>query len=523
MKNKVLEAGAAMDLIRDGDCIAIASAGLTGYPEYLVKTLEKRFLDTGHPRDLMLVAGCGHGAHDDRGDSRFGHKGMVKRYIGSHPDTVPPLRALIESDDIEGYVFPQGVHNQLYRVAAARQPGLLSKIGIGTYIDPRIEGGKLNEAAKAEDLISVMEIDGEEWLYYRAFPVNVALLRATTADENGNLTCEHEALKNEILEIALAAKAKGGLVIAQVKRTAANGALKARDVVVSGELVDYVVVTEDVATDHRQTGRHIYNPYLSGELRRPAASGAEPPQTLSAEDVICRRACLELYPGAVVNIGVGIGAGVASVAAYEGMLKHIVFTLELGTFGGEPTPKSDFGAAYDAEAYVSQPTMFDFYHGGGLDVTFLGTAQVDADGNVNVSKFGNRAAGQGGFIDISQMAKKVVFCTYFTAKGLKTSIAESKLIIEEEGQIPKFVDKVGQITFNGKLAAKQGGREVYYVTERAVFKLTADGVALIEIAPGVDVERDILPHMGFRPIIPDDLKAMDVRIFTPGRMNATES
>jgi propionate CoA-transferase len=517
-KNKLMNVRDAVNLIQDGSCIAIASAGLVGYPEYLVKALEQRYLETQHPGNLMLVAGCGHGAFDERADSRFGHPGMVKRYIGSHPDTVPQLRKFIESNDIEGYVFPQGVHNQLYRVAAARQPGLLSKIGIGTYIDPRLEGGKLNEAAKAEDLVTLMEIDGEEWLYYRTFPVDVALLRATTADENGNLTCEHEALKLEILEIALAAKARGGLVIAQVERTTTNGSLYARDVVVSGQLVDYVVVTEDVSLDHRQTMNTIYSPYLSGELKRPASGADVPPEVMKADDIICRRACLELYPDAVVNIGVGIGAGVGSVASYEGILDKIMFTLELGTFGGQPTPLSDFGASYNAEAYVSQPTMFDFYHGGGLDVTFLGTAQVDKDGNVNVSKFGGRAAGQGGFIDISQTARKVVFVTYFKAKGLKTTVADGRICIDEEGQVPKFVDKAEQITFNGKLAAAQEGKEVYYVTERGVFKLTKDGVALIEIAPGIDLEKDILAQMGFQPIIAADLKIMDERIFIPGRM-----
>jgi propionate CoA-transferase len=523
MKNKIVDARTAIDLVPDGACVASASAGMVGYPEYLVKTLEERFLETEHPRDLMLVAGCGHGAFDERGDSRFGHKGMVKRYLGSHPDTVPPLRKLIESNDIEGYVFPQGIHNQLYRAAAAKQPGLLSKIGMGTYIDPRQQGGKLNAAAEKEDLVKLVEMDGEEWLYYKSLPVSVAFLRATTADENGNLTCEHEALKLEILEIALAAKARGGLVVAQVERVAPGGSLYARDVVVAGQLVDYVVIVDDVAVNHRQTMNTVYSPYLSGELKRPASSIEPPPETMNADHVICRRACMEIFPGAVVNIGVGIGAGVGPVAAYEGILDKIMFTIELGTFGGQPTPLSDFGAAYNAEAYVSQPTMFDFYHGGGLDVTFLGTAQIDKDGNVNVSKFGGRAAGQGGFIDISQTAKKVVFCTYFKAKGLKTTVGGGKITIDEDGQVPKFVEKVEQITFNGRIAAETEGKEVFYVTERGVFKLTKDGVALIEIAPGIDLEKDILGHMDFKPIIADDLKIMDARIFTPGRMGCFDS
>lgn len=517
MKNKIIGAREAVDLIKDESSIAIASAGMVGYPEYLMRELENRYLETSHPNNLMVLAGCGHGSFDERGDSRFGHPGMVKRYIGSHPDTVPQLRNLIEANEIEGYVFPQGVHNQLYRVAAAKQPGLLTKIGIGTYIDPRQDGGKLNEAAKAEDLVEVMEVGGEEWLFYKAFHVDVAILRGTTADENGNLSCEHEALKLEILEIALAAKARNGLVIAQVERVCKNGGINARDVVVSGQLIDYVVVVDDVSLNHRQT-KGIYSPYLSGELRRPPVGITPPPAEMDAADIICRRACMELYEDAVVNIGVGIGAGIGAVAAYEGFLPKINFTLELGTFGGEPTPLSDFGASFDAEAYVPQPTMFDFYHGGGLDITFLGSAQIDSKGNVNVSKFGGRAAGQGGFIDISQTAKKVVFVTYFKAKGLKTVIADGKLNIEQEGAIPKFVQDVEQITFNGELAMQQEGKEVYFVTERAVFKLTQEGVKLIEIAPGIDLEKDILSNMGFKPIVDEDLKTMDTSIFIPGRM-----
>jgi propionate CoA-transferase len=517
MSNKIVDAQTAIGRIKDGDCIATASGGLMGYPEYLVKTLEKRFLDTGRPRDLMLVAGCGHGARDDRGDARFGHKGMVKRYIGSHPNTAPKLRNLFETEDIEAYVFPQGVHNQLYRTAAAKQPGLLTKIGIGTYIDPKVEGGMLNEAARKEPLVQSMEVNGEEWLFFPSLPVTVALLRATTADEFGNLTIEHEALKNEILEIALAAKARGGLVIAQVERATTRGSLNPHDVVVAGQLVDYVVIAEDPAVNHMQSGSVVYDPYLC-ELRRPDFAIAPPPEAIKTDDIICRRACMELYEKAVVNIGVGIGAGVGPVAAYEGFLDKIMFTLELGTFGGQPTPMSNFGGAYNAEAYVSQPTMFDFYHGGGLDITFLGVAQVDKDGNVNVSKFGGHAGGQGGFIDISQSARKVVFVTSFKAKGFKGSVKNGKLRIDEEGQVPKFVDTVDQITFNGKLAASAEGKEVVFITERCVFKLSKDGVILTEVAPGVDVEKDILAQMEFKPIIADDLKQMDQRIFLPGRM-----
>ncbi|MDR1571875.1 MAG: acyl CoA:acetate/3-ketoacid CoA transferase [Clostridiales Family XIII bacterium] len=520
MKGKIMSAREAVGLIKDGDTVAITSAGMVGYPEYMSKALLECFLETGSPKNLTISAGCGHGLPFDSrlGDSKLGVPGLLKRYIGSHPDVVPPVRAMIFNNEIEGYALPQGILNQLYRCAAAKQAGVLSKIGMGTYIDPRQEGGRLNGISK-ESLVEFMEIQGEEWLFYKSYPINVAIIRATTADESGNLTIEQEALKLEILEAALAAKASKGTVIAQVKRVAADKSLRPKDVVVPGNIVDAVVVAEEPEENHRQTKGTLYSPHLSGELRRPSGGAARPKPVLAADDVICRRAVFELWPGAVVNIGVGIGAGIGDVADSEGIRDRITFTLELGTFGGVPTPLSDFGAAVNAEAYIAHPSMFDYYHGGGLDITFLGTAQVDRAGNVNVSKFGNRPAGQGGFIDISQTSGKVVFVTYFTAKGFESEIGGGRLNIVKEGQIQKFVDRVEQITFNGAMAAKEG-KEAVYVTERAVFRLTGEGLVLTEIAPGADLENDVLRNMGFTPIISGDLKVMDPRIFTPGRMGA---
>lgn len=517
MSHKIMSLREAVELINDGDVLASTSAGLVGYPAYLVEGLEKRFLETNSPKGLTKLAAGGHGAGPDpRGDKRFGHPGFLKRYISTHPVTADAVLDLIMKNEVEGYVLPQGIMNQLYRASAAKQPGILSKIGIGTYVDPRQDGGKLNSIAK-EDLVQLMEIDGEEWLFYKALPVNAAFIRATTADEDGNLTIEREALKLEILEVALAAKARNGKVIAQVERVAERGTLRPKDVVVPGELVDAVVIVEDPAKLHTQTNRTIYSPYLSGELKRPAMAAEKPKEVLAPEDVACRRAVFELYPGAIVNIGFGIGAGVSALAEIEGMVDKITFTLELGTFGGTPTPAYDFGAAFNPVSFVSPPTMFDFYHGGGLDIAFLGVAEVDKDGNVNVSQLGDRKMGQGGFIDISQASKKVVFVSTFRAKGFKASVGDGKLKIEQEGAAPKFVEKVKQITYNGRLAAERG-QEVVYVTERAVFKLTKDGIMLTEIAPGMDLEKDILGQMEFKPIISDDLKQMDERIFIPGRM-----
>jgi len=515
--SKVMDICAALDMIKDGDTIAISSASMVGYPDYIIKRLEDRYLETKHPAGLTLYAGCGHGNPVGYGaDDRFGHPGFLKRTVCTHPQVVPKLGKFIDSDEIEAYVFPQGVVNQLYRCSAAKQPGLLTKIGIGTYCDPRQDGGKLNNIT-TEDLVELMIVDGEEYLFYKSNPIHVSVIRGTSADEYGNVTIEEEALKLELLEIALAAKSSGGKVIVQVRQAVAAGSLKAKDVVVPGELVDAVVVCEDVELYHRQTAGTVYSPFMSGELICPSGDVSKPKEVLQADDIVCRRAAYEIYRGAVINVGVGIGVGVGAVADVEGIIKDVTFTLELGVFGGTPQSMPDFGAAINATSYLSHPSMFDFYHAGGLDITFLGAAQIDAEGNVNVSRFGGRAAGQGGFIDISQTAKKVVFCTYFKAKGFESSVEGGKLVITNEGKVPKFVDKVDQITFNGKLS-REKGQEVVICTERCVFRLVEDGVMLTEIAPGVDLEKDIIGNMGFRPIISDDLKVMDGCIFTPGRM-----
>jgi len=517
MNTKVMDISSALDLIKCGDTIAISSASMVGYPEFIIKSLEERYIETQKPAALTLYAGCGHGNPVGYGaDDRFGHPGFLKRTVCTHPQVVPKLGKFIDSGEIEAYAFPQGVVNQLYRCSAAKQPGLLTKIGIGTYVDPRQDGGKLNSAT-TEDLVELQVVDGEDYLFYKTRPIHVSVIRGTSADEDGNITIEEESLKLEVLEIAMAAKSSGGKVIVQVKNAVAKGSLKAKDVIVPGELVDAVVVCEDVANYHRQTAGTVYSPFMSGQLACPPGAVSEPKAVLAADDIVCRRAVYEISRSSVINVGVGIGVGVGAVADVEGIIKDVTFTLELGVFGGTPQAKADFGSAVNATSYLAHPSMFDFYHSGGLDIAFLGAAQIDADGNVNVSKFGGRAAGQGGFIDISQTAKKVVFCTYFKAKGFESSVKNGKLSINSEGKVSKFVKKVDQITFNGKLS-REKGQEVVICTERCVFKLCPEGVKLIEIAPGVDLEKDILSQMGFEPIIEGELGVMDERIFTPGRM-----
>ena len=517
MKSKVIEASAALDMIKDGDTICISAAGMVGFPEYIVKALEDRYIETKHPAGLTLYAGCGHGSMVRYGaGDRFGHPGFLKRIVCSHPQVTPIVGKFIDSGEIEAYVFPQGVLQQLYRCTAAKQPGLLTKIGIGTYVDPRQDGGKLNKNT-TEDLVDLMQIDGDEYLFFKTRPINITVIRGTTADELGNVTVEEEALKLEVLEIALAAKAAGGKVIVQVKQAVSAGTLKSKDVIIPGEIVDAVVIAQEPEEYHRQTAGTIYSPYLSGELICPPGALSKPKDVLGEADIICRRAAYELFRGAIVNVGVGVGVGVGPVAEVEGVIKDVTFTLELGTFGGTPQSKADFGAAVNTTSFLAHPSMFDFYHGGGLDIAFLGSAQIDAEGNINVSKFGGRNGGQGGFIDISQTSKKVVFCTTLTAKGFECAVEDAKLIIKNDGSIPKFVGKVDQITFNGKLS-REKGQEVVICTERAVFRLVKEGVMLTEIAPGVDLEKDVIGRMGFRPIVSDDLKVMDKRIFIPGRM-----
>jgi propionate CoA-transferase len=508
MKNKVMTVSEALDLIKDGDSLAIAAVGPSGWPEYVVKSLEERYLERQSPRGLTKFSGC---AQDD---NRFAHPGFLKRFIASHPMGAVKLMEMAEKNEVEGYVLPQGVLQQLYRCTATKQPGLLTKIGMGTYIEQ--EGGKINSAAE-EDIVRKMHIDGEDWLFYKSQPVTIAMGRGTTADEYGNVTMERENLKLELLEIAMAAKACNGKVIVQVERLAAAGSLNARDVVVPGELVDAVVVCEEPEKYHRYSFDGKYNPYFSGEVKAPKCMTELPGPELDADSIIIRRALFELFPHAVINLGAGIGGSLGPAASLEGIADKVSFTVELGAVGGVTQSKWNFPSAMNPTAFLSHTQMFDFYHAGGLDITFLGVAEADRDGNVNVSNFRGITVGQGGFIDISQTSRKVVFCTNFKAKGLKTSVADGKLVIEQEGAVTKLVDKVNQITFSGKRAL-ENGQEVVFCTERAVFRLTEDGLTLTEIAPGVDLEKDILAQMGFTPQISPDLKTMEPRIFIPGRM-----
>ncbi len=510
-KNKIATADEAIGVIKDGDVMAAAGFVGNGTPEELLIALEKRYLETGKPNRITLLFSSGLGDAKERGLNRLAHKGLFKRVIAGHYGLMPKIGQLALDNEFEAYNLPQGMLTNLYRAVAGKKPGVFSKVGLGTFVDPRIEGGKVNAKA-TEDLVEVAELSGEEWLFLKAFPITIALIRGTTADTTGNITMEKEILSLDTLAMATAVRNSGGHVIAQVERIADTGALNPKHVKVPGILVDYVVVAKP--ENHMQTYATHYSPAYAGELKVPLKSIKQLP--LNERKIIARRAALELRPYDIINLGIGVPEGVSNVANEEKILSYFTMTVEPGIVGGVPAGGLDFGASTNPEAIIDMPDQFDFYDGGGLDLTCLGMAQCDRQGNVNSSKFGPRLAGCGGFINISQNAQKVLFVGTFTAGGLEVAIDDGKLRIIKEGKNKKFIKSVEQITFSGKIGSKSG-QEILYITERCVFKLKDEQLELIETAPGIDIERDILSQMAFRPLI-NKVTAMDSRIFQPQPM-----
>ncbi len=511
-KGKIVSAEEAVRIIRDGDTIATGGFVGIGFPEHVAIALESYFLDNGHPRDVTLVYAAGQGDGQDRGLNHLGHEGLVKRVVGGHWGLVPKLQKLAIDNKIEGYNLPQGVISHMYRDIAAKKPRTITTVGLGTFVDPLNGGGKINDST-TEDLVERIQFDGNDYLAYRTFPIHVAILRGTTADTDGNVTMEKEALTLESLAIATAARNSGGFVIVQVERVADRGTLKARDVKIPGIMVDCVVVAEP--ENHWQTFGTPYDPSYSCEIKVPVQSLT--PMAMSDRKIIARRAAFELIPNSVVNLGIGMPEGISNVANEEKIIEYLTLTAEPGVIGGLPAGGLNFGAAVNTDALIDQPSQFDFYDGGGLDLAFLGLAQADAAGNLNVSKFGPKLAGAGGFINISQNAQKVVFVGTFTAGGLTVSVRDRKLFIDREGRVRKFVRQVEHVTFSGAYASSRN-QPVHYITERCVFALTAAGMELVEVAPGVDIDKDILRQMDFSPIIQGTPAMMDERIFSPEPM-----
>jgi len=504
---KIISSDAAVTLIKNGSTVAVGGFLGAAHPEELTIKINESFLKKGIPNDLTLVFAAGQGDGKEKGLNHFGEEGLISKVIGGHWGLAPRLAKLALENKIQAYNLPQGVVSHLYRDIAAGKPGTITHVGLKTFVDPRIEGGKLNDITK-EDIVKVLKIEDKEYLLYKAFPIDVTILRATYADESGNATMEREAVTLDGLSMAQAAKNSGGIVILQVEKVVANGTLDPRLVKIPGILVDAIVISKP--ENHMQTFGEQFNPSYNGDIKM-SVDGLLPLK-LNERKVIARRAAMELVPNTSTNLGIGVPEGISMVANEEGIGNEMTLTLESGGIGGIPAGGLSFGAAINPEIIQDQSNQFDFYDGGGLDVAFLGLAQCDEKGNINVSKFGPKIAGCGGFINITQNSKKVVYCGTFTAGGLKVEVKNGKLNILQEGRSNKFIKTVEQITFSGEYAVDVD-QPVLYITERAVFELTKKGLVLTEIAPGVDLEKDVLAHMDFKPIVSKDLKLMDQRIF----------
>lgn len=500
----------AAHLIKNGDTVASAGMALMGLCEDVIRSTEARFLETGEPKNLTLFYGAHQGNNPitEYGWDHWAHEGMLKRWNGGFLGASPKIMELCNTNKIEAYCWPMGNILHMYHEIAIGRPGLMTKIGLKTYADPRLEGSKVNQVS-TEDICKVINFEGEEYLFYPKPVLNVGLIRGTTVDTHGNLTFEEESINSEALSLAMSVKQCGGIVIAQAKYKAAAGTIHPRTVHVPGIFIDYVVINEDIHT-HQQNEASAYNPAMAGNIKADLAEFPKLP--LTEAKVIARRAAMELKKGTSINLGIGIPQNIASVVNEEKCGKYVTLTSESGTVGGVAITGKAFGNCWNPECFLDEDVQFTWYCGGGLGAAFLGLAETDERGNVNVSKFGPRFNGPGGFIDITQPTKKVIFCGAFMAGKLQTEVKDGKIHIINEGKFRKFVSKVGQVTFSGDYAV-ESGQDVMYITERGVFELTKDGLMLTEIAPGIDLEKDILANMDFKPVISPDLKEMDAALF----------
>lgn len=509
MKVKFISAREAVDLITDNAVVATGGFVGLGVAEEIEEAIELRYTETQKPKGLTLYYAAGQGDGKDRAVNHFAPEGLLKRVVGGHWNLAPKLQKLALENKIEAYNFPQGVISHMFRDAASRKKATISKVGLKTFVDPDNEGGKLNEITK-EDLVKKVNIEGDDYLYYETPKLDFIILKGTFSDEIGNISFEEELASLDATNMAIACKNNGGKVIVQVKDIVNANSLDPRYVLLPNSLVDYVVKTTNPFKYHEQVFGEYFDPSYCGNTKK-LLSTMQPP-ALDNRKVIGRRGAMEMKAYATVNLGIGIPEVVGAVANEEGEGSKITLSVEAGITGGVPLGGGKFGGAVNPYCIVDQDTQFDFYDGGGLDATFLGLAQCDEKGNINVSKFGPRIPGCGGFINISQNTKKVVFCGTFTAGGLKEEIKDGKLTIIQEGKEKKFIKSVEQVTFSADYA-NETGQDVTYITERCVLKLTKEGLMITEIAPGVDMDKDILAHMDFKPLISKDLKLMDEKIF----------
>ena len=506
----VVGADAAAAMVRDGAVIAVAgSGGGLLEPDEILAAIERRFLDIGHPRDLTVVHALGIGDGAERGMNRFAHEGMVRRVVGGHWTWSPRMQQLARDERIEAYALPSGVISMLLRESGARRPGLFTRVGLDSFADPRRGGGKLNARA-TEDLVRLVELDGVEYLRYLPLRVDVGIVRGSVADARGGISFRDEPATLDSLAVAMAARGNGGIVLAQVKTLAPAGSLDPQLVELPGPMVDAVIV----APGQWQTYATEDDPELSGRRRSAAAELPRGSRALDVRSVVARRAALEILPGDVVNVGFGMSSGVVDVLDEHGRLDDIELCIEQGAIGGLPVGGDLFGVSRGPHALLPSTTQFDLFASGMLDVTALGMAQVDRHGNVNVSRIAGNAVGPGGFVDISQGAARAVFCGTLTARGLEVEVADGRLHIVREGTLQKFAHEVDQVSYSARLATSEG-RSALYVTERAVFRLDGDGLTLVEVADGLDPERDVVAHMDFTPAI-GDLRPIPPAVFGAG-------
>lgn len=512
---KIISITEAVDLIHDGMTIGVSGFGAFASPDSILEAMGKKFREKNTPRDLTIVSGVAPGdfAEDGCGLSKIKDDGIIDTLIASHLRMSPPIGRAVSENKIAAFSMPLGVYGQLMAAIGGKRPGVLTHVGLHTYADPRQEGCKLNGRAKEQDreIVQVVQVDGKDYLFYKAFHIDACILHASYADELGNISLQDEPIHGDLLELAAAVHNNGGTVIVEVKDIVKAGSLDPRHVLIHKSYVDYLVKAQG-----EDNIALAYNPALIGDTRVPT-EGSVKVLSLNYKKVITRRAVLELKENALVNLGIGIPAGVANVANEEGLSEHVTLSLETGIYGGVPLDGPLFGASINPDSVSRSADMFTTYDGGGLDMTVLGCAEIDPSGNVNVSKFSGRCVGPGGFVNISQNTPKVCFAFSFTSGKQDIAVEDGKLVIRQDGNGVKFKKSVEQITFSSDYA-QETSQTVYYITERAVFQMIRGKVTLVEIAPGVDLQKHILNKMEFRPEISPDLKLMDERLFRPEKM-----